>query len=164
MKNDGFTLIELLVTIVIMSILLTVGIPSFSHMIINNSVNGDRDRLFNTLVYARTEAIKRGKKVSICKSVNLTACDNTASWEDGWIVFEDDNGNGALLNETILRVQEALKRDISVSFDGGNFVTFDGLGKASGTSGTFSFSHGSGNTDYDRTVTLSSTGRSRKAS
>ncbi len=164
MKNKGFTLIELLVTVVVMSILLTVGIPSFSRMIINNSVNADRDFLFNSLVYARSEAIKRGRKISICKSVNLTTCDNSADWEDGWIVFEDTNGNGALLNETILRVQQALKRDISVSFDGGNFVTFDGLGKSPGTSGTFTFNHSSGDATYKRTVTLSSTGRSRKAS
>lgn len=164
MKNSGFTLIELLVTVVILSILLTVGIPSFSRLIINNSVNADRDTLFNALVYARTEAIKRGRKISICKSKNLTTCDNTAAWGNGWIVFEDTNGNGALLNETILRVQEALKRDISVSFNGGNFVTFDGLGKAPGTSGTFTLNHSSGNTAYKRTITLSTTGRARKTS
>jgi len=164
MKNNGFTLIELLVTVVIMAILLTVGVPSFNRMILKNAVDGDRDTLFNNLIYARTEAIKRGQKISICKSINLTTCDATAAWGDGWIVFEDTDGNGALSNETILRVQDALKRDISVSFDGGNFVTFDGLGKASGTSGTFSFSHSSGDAAYDRTITLSSTGRSRKAS
>ena len=164
MKNRGFTLVELLVTLVVVSILLSVGVPSFSSMITNNAVNADRDTLFNSLIYARTEAIKRGETISICKSSNLTTCDASVEWGDGWIVFEDTNGNGALSGETILRVQEALKRNISVSFDGGNFVTFDGLGKASATSGTFSFSHSSGNADYDRAVTLSATGRARKAS
>tara|TARA_R110001592_G_scaffold52511_7_gene160661 strand:+ start:304 stop:798 length:495 start_codon:yes stop_codon:yes gene_type:complete len=164
MKNSGFTLIELLVTMVVMSILIAVGVPSFNHMILKYSVNGDRDTLFNSLIYARTEAIKRGQTISICKSINLSTCDTSAAWNDGWIVFEDTNGNGALSGETILRVQDALKRDMSVSFDGGDFVTFDGLGKASDTSGTFSFSHSSADTAYDRTVTLSSTGRSRKAS
>lgn len=164
MKNSGFTLIELMVTLIILSILVTVGVPSFRHMILKNSVDGDRDTLFNNLIYARTEAIKRSQTVSICKSTNLTTCDATADWGDGWIVFEDSDGNGSLSGETILRVQDALKRDISVSFDGGDFVTFDGLGKASDSSGTFSFSHSSGNTEYDRTITLSSTGRARKAS
>jgi len=164
MKNRGFTLLELIITLAVMSILVTVGFPSFSSMLKTNAVNTERDNLFNSLVYARTEAIKRGETITICKSSDLIICDTTATWTKGWIIFEDSNGNGVLLGETIMRVQETLKQEILLSFDNGDFVTFDGLGKASDTNGTFSFSHSSGETDYDRTITLSTTGRSRKAS
>lgn len=163
MNNKGFTLIELMITLIIFSIVVALGAPSFSRMITNNAVNTDRDTLFNSLVYARTEAIKRSETVSICKSVNLTACDSSASWTDGWVVFEDSNGDGAATGDTILRVHEALKRNISVTFSGGDSVTFDGLGRAA-NSGTFSLSHSSGNADFDRTVVLTATGRARKAS
>jgi len=164
MKSKGFTLVELMVVIAVMSVLLTVGIPSFTFMIKTNSVNTERDNLFNSLVYARTEAITRGETISICKSSDLITCDTSTSWTNGWIIFEDTNGNGVLLSETIMRVQDTLTREINLSFDNGDFVTFDGLGKASGTNGTFSFTHSDGDTEYDRTITLSTTGRARKAS
>jgi type IV fimbrial biogenesis protein FimT len=164
MKSRGFTLLELMVTLAVMSVLFGIGIPSFSVMLKTNAVNTERDNLFNSLVYARTEAIKRGETITICKSINLATCDTSTSWTTGWIIFEDTNGNGVLLNETIMRVEEPLKREILLSFDNGNFVTFDGLGKASDTNGTFSFTHSSGDTNYNRTITLSTTGRSRKAS
>jgi type IV fimbrial biogenesis protein FimT len=163
MKNKGFTLIELMVAVAIFAILVAVAAPSFRNMVISNSVNMDRDLLFSFLLSARAEAITQGIKVSVCKSSDLDECDATVAWTDGWIMFTDQNGDGAVsTGDTILKVNEALVGNVSLVFSGGNFVTFDSLGRPGANTGTFSFTHSSGDSTYDRSVSLSTTGRARK--
>jgi len=161
--SRGFTLVELMITLAVAAIILGFAAPNFQNMILHNTANRDRDTLYNALVYARTEAIKRGKRVAICKSTNTTSCDSTAAWTSGWLIFEDLDGDSTLdAGEMILRVQSALSSGMSLAYSGGaNVIWFDGVGRSSGA-GDFQFTHSSGNADYSRTVKLSSTGRVRK--
>ena len=170
MKNRGFTVIELMIVVAITGIVLGAGAPTFTDMITSNTIDSNRDALFTDLRYARTEAVKRGETVGICKSTNLASCNNSAEWANGWIMFEDGNGNGKLdSGDTLLRVHENLGDGISLAFtqDNGskiNFVTYDGLGKTISAIGTYSFSHSSGDTNFNRAITFSTTGRVRKSS
>jgi len=45
---------------------------------------------------ARSEAILRGRMVSLCKSNDQTNC--LGSWEEGQIIFADENQNGHVIN------------------------------------------------------------------
>jgi len=165
MKERGFTLIELMMVVAITGILVGAGAPTFSDMITSNTIDSNRDALFTDLRYARAEAVKRGETVSVCKSSDLVSCSDSAAWANGWITFEDANGDGDFDREdTLLRVHEALSDGINLGFTGNDFVTFDGLGKAISTTGTFSFSHSSGEADFNRAITFSTTGRIRKSS
>jgi type IV fimbrial biogenesis protein FimT len=92
-NQRGFTLIELMVVIIIAAILLTIAVPSFSTLIKRNNVDSLQSKFSSSLSTARTEAASRNRIVSICGSVNETDCDG-GSWNDGWIIFEDMNGNG----------------------------------------------------------------------
>ncbi len=88
-RDSGFTLIELLVTIVVLGIALSVAIPSFNDLIRNNkslTLGGD---FVSALNFARTEAIKRATRVSICPSTDKTSCATEDDWAKGWIVFID---------------------------------------------------------------------------
>ncbi|WP_413701430.1 GspH/FimT family pseudopilin [Psychromonas sp. KJ10-10] len=169
MINKGFTILELMITIAIMAILIAVAVPSFNSMMISNSVTRDQDTIFSLLLTARSEAVKRGRAVSVCQSSNLTACDSSASWTDGVIVFFDSNADGdidtdtnpATIDDVVLRVNEKLQSNVNLAFTGGDHVTFNSLGQAEGNVGTFTFTHSNG-TDYTRTMTLSATGRVRK--
>mgnify|MGYP000509346450 CR=1 FL=1 len=119
--------------------------------------------LFSFLLSARTEAITQGIKVSLCKSSDLTACDSTADWTDGWIMFTDQTGDGVIdTGDTVLKINEALGSNFGLVFSGGDFVTFDSLGRPGANTGTFSFTHSSGDTSYDRSISLSTTGRARR--
>ena len=100
----GFTLIELIVTVALAAILLTIGVPSFQEMMRNNRAATHANEILTGLNFARSEAGKRGRDVSICPA---TGCGET-NWSEGWIVFADLNNNGAADAGEILRVWEAL--------------------------------------------------------
>lgn len=98
---SGFTLIELMVTIAVGVILLTIAAPSFKEIIQNNRLATQVNDFVTALNLARSEAIKRGVRVTVCKSANSTsltpACSNDNSgsnWQVGWMVFVDSDNNG----------------------------------------------------------------------
>ena len=96
MKRDyGFTLVELMVTLVIAAILLTAGVPSFTTLIKNNRLTTSTNELVGALTLARSEAVKRGLRVTVCKSADQASCDTSGTgWQQGWIVFTDENNSG----------------------------------------------------------------------
>lgn len=107
----GFTLIELLISIAIAAILAGLAAPSFSRMLNSNRIQTTASALQGDLMFARTEAVKRGTWVSVCPSVDLQSCVSSNNWETGWIVFFDKTGNGVYDSsvDTILKVRQALK-------------------------------------------------------
>jgi type IV fimbrial biogenesis protein FimT len=87
-KSAGVTLMEMLTTIAVLGILTTLAVPSF------NTLRYDADRttavndFFHALFLARSEAVKRGEVVSVCKSTDHETCaGRNAPWQTGWIVF-----------------------------------------------------------------------------
>lgn len=76
----GFSLIELMVVVVLVAILLTIGIPSFSNFVVGQRVKTAAFDLASTLLLARSEAIKRNADVTVAPKV---AADG---WVGGWTV------------------------------------------------------------------------------
>ena len=117
-KPHGFTLLELLVVIAIVAILTTLAVPSFKQMIQSNAISGNVNTFMADLRYARSEAIRRGGGVVMCRSDVPEAanpvCDTGAGpngngWVSGWIVFHDlDNSGIRNGTEPVLRVQAAI--------------------------------------------------------
>ena len=105
----GFSLIELLVTIAIAAIIAGVAAPSFSKMMNANRIQTAASALQGDMMFARTEAVKRGLWVSICPSTDQATCTTTNSWANGWIVFNDINGSGTIqTGDNVLRVRQKL--------------------------------------------------------
>jgi len=106
MKNlSGFTLIELMVTLAVGVVILSIGVPAFLGMMSNNQAAGYANDLVGAMRLARSEAVKRGSDVTVCASnSDQTACSGTA-WNNGWIVFTDDDGSNSLgEGEMIIKV------------------------------------------------------------
>lgn len=95
-KELGATLIELVVTIGIAGIITTQVIPEFSRLVQSNHLTTETNRMISALALARSEAIKRGVRVTLCGSTNGTGCDARGSYERGWTVFEDRDNNAQI--------------------------------------------------------------------
>jgi len=134
----GFTLAEMLVALTIASILVAAGAGSFQNVTTQNRIANQINGLLGDMQFARAEAIKEGRPVTVCASTNGTTCAPTTAWEGGWIVFKDSNGNQTVdPGESVLRVQQALTGGDTVAADNGiTSVTYNRQGFAFGLPGT----------------------------
>jgi type IV fimbrial biogenesis protein FimT len=135
-RNSGFTLVEMLTVITIVAVLMALGVPSYQYVTSANRISSEVNGLLGDMQYARSEAIKEGQTVSVCSSSNSTSlaptCSGNPAWQNGWIVFSDVNGNGAVdPGDTILRVRGPFTlTDTFNANPATNFVTFNREGFA----------------------------------
>ena len=92
----GVSLIELLVTIGIIAVLAALAAPSFSAFLDSTRLASATNLLIADLNRARSEAIKRNRRVLVCVSnATGTDCATTTAWAAGWLVCADADNNGA---------------------------------------------------------------------
>ena len=70
-----------------------------------NRLTAQTNDLVTVLNYARSEAIKRGVRVTLCSSNNGTSCLGSTTWDTGWIAFIDTNGDGLVGGEQIMQAR-----------------------------------------------------------
>jgi type IV fimbrial biogenesis protein FimT len=113
--EKGFTLVELIVTLVVAAILLTLAAPNLGTFLQRDRLGAQANELLSDLAYARSEAIKRGATVIVCKSSNPTAatpaCNATLAdpWTSGRVIWVDANNNTTLEATEVLRVRQELE-------------------------------------------------------
>jgi type IV fimbrial biogenesis protein FimT len=73
-KNIGTTLVELMVVLTIVIILTMISIPLFTSFLQNYRLKAETENLFNTLQYARTEAIKRNSNIYLSFTTGDSWC------------------------------------------------------------------------------------------
>ena len=155
----GFTLMELAVTLAVAAILFAVGIPSLSLLVADGRVRTAADNLYASLIFARSEAIKRNKIIAVCaKNDDGNGCQNSSDWARGWIVFVDEDGDGvnAAVSD-ILKRQDALP-GVTLTGTGTN-VSFQRDGRLRASVSQFSTT-GTGNTTVRaRCVSMDLSGR-----
>ncbi|MEY2684801.1 MAG: hypothetical protein RJA09_1945, partial [Pseudomonadota bacterium] len=66
----GVTLIELMITVAIVAILASLAAPSFRDSIVRNRLSSAITDVMTAVNFARSESIKRGRTVTLCRSSN----------------------------------------------------------------------------------------------
>jgi type IV fimbrial biogenesis protein FimT len=148
----GITLVELMVVLSVLAIVSVIAVPSFSALLANNRITSMSNELLAHLQYARVEATRAARKVSICSSVDGMVCANSTSWSKGWLIWTDFDKDGALDSSEIIRVQGPIASNLTLT--GPKVLTFGPIGSA--VSETFSFIHG--NPSVSRWVCVQATG------
>jgi len=162
--SQGFTLHETLVALTIIS-LLGVGAVAFGRLLRSTHVTTQVNTLIANLYFARSEAIKRGLPVTLCKSDSGMACTEDSAWQDGWIIITDENGNGQRDgDDQVLRVGPKLEGGTTLTFNAwgvgtGKYVSYAASGMTM-KNGTFRFCNVDGPA-YARSVILIQSGRVR---
>lgn len=168
-RAQGWTLVEAMVVLAIVAVLVAVALPSFAGVIQQARLAAATHELLSMIALARSEAVKRNARTVLCVATGETGCALTGDWNQGWLLFEDVNSNGALdAAEKTIRYQPALHADLVIK---GNtpvakYVSFLGSGRShllSGAmqAGTISICHRASTPVEGRAIVMNVVGRPR---
>ncbi|MBR7801076.1 GspH/FimT family pseudopilin [Undibacterium fentianense] len=174
----GMTLTELIISLFLVSVLSQIALASYSNLVARMRIYTASSTLHAALLYARSEALKRGGGVIICRSTNAdgnsASCDAAAAtgasaeWGDGWIIFHDRNQDGKYSTEDeILQVHGKVFQSSTVGSINSSpirkQIKFNNLGQVYGTFLEFSIVAPEGKLDpsYFRYICIASGGRAR---
>jgi len=149
--QHAFTLLELLITLSLASVLFFLAIPSGIHLINSNKATTKVNELVAAIHLGRTEAIKRGVTVTLCKSQDGQTCSGT--WDDGQILIA---GN------TLLRTYPASSKKDHLTWQGfrsSDFIQFHSTGMGKAMSGHFVYTPNITTPHTTKTITISQAGR-----
>lgn len=115
------------------AVLLAIAPPLYRDWIAAQQLANHARFIVNTLELARSEAIKHGYRVNVCKTRDGRECADDGGWEIGWLVFVDENRDGRPgSDDVILRRDGPPGNEITVR---GNrpiedYVSYTSLGHA----------------------------------
>jgi type IV fimbrial biogenesis protein FimT len=129
----GLTLIELLVALAIVGLLLSSSLPDWGGFLAERGLRDRADALMQTLMQARSEAIKRGARVDVCPAAGDACAEAPAGWEAGWIVFADPDRNGGRdAADAVIARERAAPPGITIRGNRpiADYVSYTSLGQA----------------------------------
>lgn len=136
--QQGFSLIEALVSVTIIAITLSLAAPAFTAIAKNNRMRSQISDFHFSLLLARSEALKRVARVTVCHSSDQRQCGG-ARWSDGWMVFVDSNNNArADSGEAVLLKHPALRGDNTLVGNRpvASYISYVGNGRTMRTTGS----------------------------
>ena len=176
-KQNGFNIIEILVVIVILAVLMGLAAPSFVRTLRSTTVSNSINGMMSDLRYARSEAVRRGSTVIVCRSddpeaaspVCATSGAGSSGWASGWIVFLDVAGSGtktAIDTNVVLKIQPANTNIESINENpsGSTKFAFVSTGRLNGLAGITTIVFGGSTnfpSDIQRVLCISMTGHAR---
>lgn len=133
-RSQGFTLIELMITVTVLVLLTTTALPAMFDLFQRNRISAQTNELLAAINLTRSEAVRRGEAVAICRRVPRvgsatciqfgTGCqcstDANEGWEQGWLVFVDDGAtqNFFEAGEELIAVQDEFSGGTTVNGNG----------------------------------------------
>lgn len=122
--------------VLILGVLAAMAAPQFTAYRAGKAVSAQASSLASAFRMARSEAIRRGRTVTLCQSNNpmdaTPACaDGSGNWSSGWLIFEDFVPLGQVdTGDTIIKVEAPSVNMGKINVDGGTryFISYQPLG------------------------------------
>lgn len=137
-QQFGFTLIELMIVVVLMSILMSVGLPSFQAIIDNSRLTSVANTMLSAYQIARSEALKTHAKnnVYVVNTTDATQTGGSNTWKVTYMtnaIPADDTATPPIVavpsTEKIISTFDTSKK-IQVDFSSSNdFSGYDATGR-----------------------------------
>jgi len=138
-RQAGLSMIELMVALAILGVLIALAAPSMQSFMASQRLGAATNELMGQLALARTEALRRGTRVTLCKR-NGDTCTTSGNWSQGWLVFTDSHRPDSTAQfstseqETLLMQQTAVtgQQLVVVGLSGtvAHYVSFEPSGRA----------------------------------
>lgn len=154
----GFSLIELVTTLSISTLLLSIGVPTFTD--ITDSIRADSNikTIQQTLVFARNTAINYGYRVTVCPLIDGQCHED---WQKGISVFTDSGTAETLdLNDKVIMTLDEFDSQDFIKYNRSS-VKFQPDGLASGANGTFKYCPRTVDSKNSKAVVVNQAGRVR---
>lgn len=127
-SSRGFSLIEVMTAVVVLAILGVIAVPSYRTFVLTQRVRQASYDLMSSLMFARSEAIKRNANVSIVQA--------PGGWTRGWVVS---------VGGASLRTQDAYASAITISNSPAlGTITYSNDGRLSGGATDFTIAPSDG--------------------
>lgn len=139
-RDRGVTLLEALVVLALLGILVGLAAPALSDLRARHQLQGQAEGLLESLVLARSEALRRQQRVTLCAQAASQTCDPQGQWQQGWLVFVDANNTGQReAQEVVLQVHDAvlppMRLRANLTLKG--YFSYGADGRSQSTSGSF---------------------------
>lgn len=133
-SEGGFTLLELMITLAVAALLLSVGVPSFRGVVMDNRLVTDANLLVTSVKMARSAAVRYQRTATVCASTNFDAavpdCSASTDWSTGWIVWVDKDRDAATDANEIISVFGPINSTSTLSSTSASPYSYDARGFA----------------------------------
>jgi type IV fimbrial biogenesis protein FimT len=163
-RSSGLTALDLLIALSLLAIVLTMAMPAFRELALNQRMKAAIAAMHSSLAFARSAAIEHNAHIVVCPVSTPTRCADQAEWRRGWLVFQDLNDDRELqTQEPLLRRGNPAAQLRILGSASRTRLRFFSNGSAPGSNASLTFcdARGSGSA---RQITLSASGRIRTRS
>ena len=159
--NGGFTLIQSTVTLCVVSIVLSTAVPSLGDVIAANRLTTELNLLTSFFYTARSEAVMRGRRATVCPTTQGDKCLGSRDWALGYMVFIDEDADRRRdPTEPLVRLHAVATDAVRINAGRRKTVSYLPDGSAPGSNLTITFCDNSGRVP-PKALVVSMSGRSR---
>ncbi len=138
--GSGFTVLECLVVVSILAILLVQGVPALRDYGLRQRMSAAMHALHSHLALARNDAVRFNVEIVVCPGTRTAGCRSDSHWDEGWLVFEDLDGDHQYQpGERLLATEPGLEHLAIRGTSGRRYLRFAPNGSAPGSNTSISF-------------------------
>jgi type IV fimbrial biogenesis protein FimT len=139
-RPAGLTLVEALVVMAVLGVILSLSAPTLVGLHQQHLLQAQAEGLLGSLQLARSEALRRQLRVTVCARAQSVGCDGAGRWPQGWLVFADANNNAQFdADEALIEVHAPLPSSVRMGVTGTvpAYFSYDALGRSATVRGAF---------------------------